>query len=132
MALFFAILLIFVLVAVMGVFALAMLGQSVALAFQSGTILLMQCTSSIFIFTLIALLFYLVWRQQKLLTQSRPLLLAQVAHEQPQARLLVDNAQLTSCLPTSENDLSQFLPDQVLSELPQAVHPWQGKAPWEG
>ena len=67
-ALFFAMLLIFALVVVFGIFGLAMLSQSAAFMFQSGTILLIQCTSSIVILALVGLLVYLFWRQQKLQT----------------------------------------------------------------
>ena len=133
MALFFAVLLIFALVAVLGVFAFAMLGQSVALVFQSGTILLIQCTSSMVIFALIGCLVYLVWRQQKLFALRQPILLTAVLNEPSAFRSLVENRQTTSLSSVAnQNDLSQFLPDQLLAELPPAIDSWQGKAPWEG
>lgn len=126
-ALFLAVFIIFALVAVFGVFALAMLGQSVAFMFQSGTILLIQCTSSIVILALVGLLVYLFWRQQKLQTMLFAALL-----NDPSSQLTAQNRQAAVFLPAdNQDDIVEFLPDQQSVELSQSPNSWQGRSPWE-
>ena len=126
-ALFFAMLLIFALVVVFGIFGLAMLSQSVAFMFQSGTILLIQCTSSIVILALLGLLVYLFWRQQKLQT----MLFAALRNDAP-SQLIAQNRQAAVFLPAeNQDDIVEFLPDQQSVELSQSPNSWQGRSPWE-
>lgn len=126
-ALLFAVLLIFALVAVFGVFALAMLSQSVAFMFQSGTILLIQCTSSIVILALVGLLVYLFWRQGKLQTMLFAALLNDLPSQRP-----AQNRQAAVFLPAdNQDDIVEFLPDQQSVELSQSPNSWRGRSPWE-
>ena len=126
-ALFFAMLLIFALVVVFGIFGLAMLSQSVAFMFQSGTILLIQCTSSIVILALVGLLAYLFWRQQKLQTMLFAALLNDSSSQRP-----TQNRQTAAFLPAdNQDDMVEFLPDQQHVELSQSPDSWQGRSPWE-
>lgn len=126
-ALFFAMLLIFGLVVVFGIFGLAMFSQSAAFMFQAGTILLIQCTGSIVILALVGLLVYLFWRQQKLQT----MLFAALRNDSPSQRP-VQNRQAAAFLPAdNQDDMVEFLPDQPSVELPQSPHSWQGRSPWE-
>lgn len=121
-ALFFAVLLIFALAAVFGIFALAMLSQSIASMFQSGTIFLIQCTSSIVILALIGLVVYLFWRQQKLQT-----MLFSVLQNELSSQLPAQSNQAIALLP--DDAIVEFLPDQLPIEL--TLHSWQDRSPWE-
>ncbi len=125
-ALFFAMLLIFALVGVFGIFGLAMLSQSVAFMFQSGTILLIQCTSSIVILALVGLLVYLFWRQQKLQT----MLFAALLHDSS-SQLTAQNRQAAFLPAENQDDIVEFLPDHLSAESPQLLNSWQDRSPWE-
>lgn len=126
-ALFFAMLFIFALLVVFGIFGLAMLSQSVAFMFQSGTILLIQCTSSAVILALLGLLVYLFWRQQKLQTMLFTALL-----NDSSGQLTAQNRQAAVFLPAdNQDDIVELLPDQQSVEFSQSLNSWQGRSPWE-
>ena len=126
--LFFAVLLLFGLVAVFGVFALALLSQSVAFMFQSGTILLIQCTSAIVILALVGLLGSFFWQQQKL----QAMLFSAMQNNISSSQLPTQNRQPVAFLPVdTQDEMADFLLDQPPAELPQSFDAWLGRAPWE-
>ena len=130
-----AIILIFSLVAVFGAFALVMLAQSAVLVMQSGTIFLMQCSSTLLVLGLLVGIGFWIWRRQKRqsIGQNRTtyVLTAPVLQDRPRVTQITTSQLFPGLFAnTNADDLSRLLSELDGNTIASST-PWADKAPWE-